>query len=115
MHSPTTRAGQLFATLITWLNGAGVVWVFALMFLICADITARTLFDNPIAGVTEMVSLSLGASVFLQLGNAVMGGRLMRVEMFVTPLQAKRPTLANDWHMLLCAVGIAMLAVIAVG
>ena len=115
MHSPTTRAGQLFATLITGLNGAGVVWVFALMFLICADITARTVFDNPIAGVTEMVSLSLVASVFLQLGNAVMGGRLMHVEMFVTPLEARRPMLANDWQMLLSAIGIAMFAVIAVG
>jgi len=115
MHSPTTRPGQLFATLVTWLNGAGVVWVFALMFLICADITARTVFDSPIAGVTEMVSLSLVASVFLQLGYAVMRGRLMHVEMFLTPLEAKRPTLASDWQMLLSAVGIAMLAVIAVG
>ena len=115
MHSPTTRAGQLFATLITWLNGAGVVWVFALMFLICADITARTVFDNPIAGVTEMVSLSLVASVFLQLGNAVMSGRLMHVEMVVTPLEARYPTLANEWQMLLLSIGIAMFAVIAVG
>jgi hypothetical protein len=112
MHSPTTRPGQLFATLVTGMNGAGVVWVFALMFLICADITARTLFDNPIAGVTEMVSLSLVASVFLQLGYAVLRGRMMHVEMFVTPLEAKRPTLASDWHLLLCAVGIAMVVVI---
>ena len=115
MHSPTTRPGQLFATLVTGMNGAGVVWVFALMFLICADITARTLFDNPIAGVTEMVSQSLVASVFLQLGYAVLRGRMMHVEMFVTPLEAKRPTLASDWHLLLCAVGFAMLVVIAAG
>jgi tripartite ATP-independent transporter DctM subunit len=115
MHSPTTRAGQLFATLVVWLNGAGVVWVFALMFLICADITGRTVFDRPIAGVTEMVSLSLVASVFLQLAHAVLRGRLMRVEMFLAPLAVRRPTLASDWQMLLSAVGIAMLAIIAIG
>src|SRR5512134_1213963 len=98
MHSPTTRAGQLFATLITLLNAAGVVWVFALMFLICADITARTVFDRPIAGVTEMVSLSLVASVFLQLAHAVLHGRLMRVEMFIGPLERNHPVAASAWH-----------------
>ena len=65
MHVSTTPPGQLFAKLILWMNGAGVILVFALMFLICADITGRTVFDHPIAGVTEMVSLSLVACVFL--------------------------------------------------
>jgi len=66
---------------VTWMNGAGVVWIFALMFLITADIVGRAAFGHPIAGVTEMVSLSLVACVFLQLGHAVLRGRLMRVEM----------------------------------
>ena len=35
-----TRAGG-FATSIRWMNGVGVVWIFALTFLICADIFAR--------------------------------------------------------------------------
>ncbi len=63
--APANR--QLFAKLILWMNGAGVIGIFALMFLICADITARTVFDDPIRGVTEIVSLSLVACVFLQL------------------------------------------------
>jgi hypothetical protein len=75
----------LFATLVGVLNAAGVVWVFALMLLISADITARTAFDDPIAGVTEMVSLSLVACVFLQLAHALLQGRFMRVEMFLAP------------------------------
>lgn len=112
---PKTRSGQLFATLVGWLNGAGVVWVFALMFLISADIVGRTVFDDPIAGVTEMVSLSLVACVFLQLGHAVLHGRLMRVEMFIEPLEKRRPVAAHAWGALLAAAGIAMLATIAVG
>jgi len=115
MQAPTTPAGQLFATIIRWLNGAGVIWVFALMFLICADITGRTLFDRPIAGVTEMVSLSLVASVFLQLGYAVLRGRLMRVEMFLGPLQQRDPVLAHAWQALLGVVGVAVLLIIAAG
>ena len=80
------RDTTLFASLVGVLNAAGVVWVFALMFLIAADITARTVFDDPVAGVTEMVSLSLVGCVFLQLAHAVLQGRLMRVEMFLAPL-----------------------------
>ena len=74
-ETESTRDSTPFATLVGVLNAAGVVWVFALMFLICADIAARTLFDDPIAGVTEMVSLSLVACVFLQLAHAVLHGR----------------------------------------
>jgi C4-dicarboxylate transporter, DctM subunit len=115
MHAPTTRAGRQFARLIEWLNGAGVVWVFALTFLICADITGRTVFDRPIAGVTEMVSLSLVASVFLQLAHAVRGGRLMHVEMLLAPLERRRPAVANDWQLVLAIVGVALLAIVAIG
>ena len=63
------RDTTLFASVVGVLNAAGVLWVFALMFLISADITARTAFDDPIAGVTEMVSLSLVGCVFLQLAH----------------------------------------------
>jgi tripartite ATP-independent transporter DctM subunit len=115
MHAPTTPPGQFFAKLVLAMNGAGVILVFALMFLISADITGRTVFDHPIAGVTEIVSLSLVACVFLMLAHAVRGGRLMHVEMLVAPLERKRPALANDWQLMLAGVGAALLIVAAVG
>ncbi|HVY66221.1 MAG TPA: TRAP transporter large permease subunit [Gammaproteobacteria bacterium] len=115
VQPPSTALGRLFGTLVTWLNGAGVVWVFTLMFLISADIIGRAAFDHPIAGVTEMVSLSLVACVFLQLGYAVLRGRLMRVEMVIEPLEQKRPAAAALWHVVLAAVGVAVLATVAVG
>jgi tripartite ATP-independent transporter DctM subunit len=110
-----TRTRGWFATLVGVLNAAGVVWVFALMFLICADITARTAFDDPIAGVTEMVSLSLVACVFLQLADAVLRGRLMRVEMFITPLEQRAAAAANAWHALFALVGIGVLGALVAG
>jgi C4-dicarboxylate transporter DctM subunit len=102
-------------TLVGALNAAGVVWVFALMFLIAADIVARTVFDDPIAGVTEMVSLSLVASVFLQLAHAVLHGRLMRVEMFLAPLAQRAPGAASGWRAMFALLGIGLLAAIALG
>jgi tripartite ATP-independent transporter DctM subunit len=104
-----------FATLVGALNAAGVVWVFALMVLISADITARTVFDDPIAGVTEMVSLSLVACVFLQLAHAVLGGRLMRVEMFLTPLAQRAPAAARAWDALFALLGLGLAAALLLG
>src|SRR5258706_6731705 len=85
VQAPSTGPGRAFAMFVTWMNGAGVVWIFALMFLITADIVGRAAFGHPLAGVTEMVSLSLVACVFLQLGHAALRGRLMQVEMVVEP------------------------------
>jgi tripartite ATP-independent transporter DctM subunit len=85
------------------------------MFLISADITARTVFDSPIAGVTEMVSLSLVASVFLQLAHAVLLGRLMRVEMFIGPLERDHPVAASAWRALFSLLGVGLLLTIALG
>jgi tripartite ATP-independent transporter DctM subunit len=115
VQAPSTALGRLFGTLVTGLNGAGVVWIFALMFLILADIIGRAAFDHPIAGVTEMVSLSLVACVFLQLGHAVLRGRLMRVEMVVEPLEQRRPVVAAAWLAVLAIIGAAVLVVIAWG
>jgi tripartite ATP-independent transporter DctM subunit len=108
-------APPLFAALVGALNAAGVVWVSALMFLIVADITARTVFDDPIAGVTEMVSLSLVASVFLQLAHAVLHGRLMRVEMFLTPLEQRAPAAASAWRVLFALLGFGLLLGVVLG
>ena len=109
------RDTTLFASLVGVLNVIGVVWVFALMFLISADITARTGFDDPIAGVTEMVSLSLVGCVFLQLAHAVLNGRLMRVEMFLAPLAQRAPAAASAWHALFALLGLALLVALVLG
>jgi tripartite ATP-independent transporter DctM subunit len=115
MVAANATAPRFFAALVGVLNAAGVVWVFALMFLIAADITARTAFDDPIAGVTEMVSLSLVACVFLQLAHAVLHGRLMRVEMFLAPLARRAPAAASGWHALFSLVGAALLLALVLG
>jgi C4-dicarboxylate transporter, DctM subunit len=115
VHAAVTRDASLFAKLVGVLNAAGVVWVFALMFLIGADITARTAFDDPIAGVTEMVALSLVACVFLQLAHAVLEGRLMRVEMFLTPLERRFPATASAWRALFALLGLVLLTALVLG
>ena len=107
--------GEYFTKLMRWMNGAGVVWIFALTFLICADIVGRELFDSPITGVPEMVALSLVACVFLQLAYAIHESRLTRAEMLVAKLEQRSPATAEAWSALLAGVGIVMFALIAAG
>lgn len=97
------------------MNRAGVIWIFALMFLICADITARTLFNSPIPGVPEMVSLSLVACLFLQLAFAVSTNRLTRTEILNQYLTSKQGSIANDWNRILSIICLFVMAVIAMG
>jgi C4-dicarboxylate transporter, DctM subunit len=104
-----------FARVISLMNGAGVVWIFALMFLISADIIGRTVFDSPIRGVAEMVSLSLVASLFLQLAFAMHHERLTRAEFLFSRIEARDPKLASDWSGMLSLVALAMCLVIAIG
>jgi len=108
-------AARAFDRLITFMNGAGVVWVFALTFLICADIIGREVFEHPIRGVTEMVALSLVASVFLQLAFAVHRDRLTRAEVLLGRLDANAPSAARRWRLAMAAAGIVLFALIALG
>jgi len=108
-------ASRAFDRLIALMNGAGVVWVFALMFLICADIVGRTVFDSPIRGVTEIVSLSLVASVFLQLAYAVQRDRVTRAEVLIARLDTGAPSAARRWRLVIAAVGCVLFVLTAVG
>ena len=75
-------------------NGAGVVWIFALRFLICADIAGRTLFDRPLQAVPDIVSLSLIGCVFLQIAYAISTNRLTRAEVLLDQIRKRQPALA---------------------
>ncbi|MFO7287929.1 MAG: TRAP transporter large permease subunit [Gammaproteobacteria bacterium] len=107
--------GRALDRLILLMNGAGVVWVFALTFLICADIVGRTIFDNPIRGVTEIVSLSLVASVFLQIPYAVNRDRLTRARVLLDRLDAGAPGAAHRWRLVMTAIAAVLFAITAIG
>ena len=106
--------GNAFNRLIQWMNGAGVVWVFALTFLICADIAGRTLFDSPLQAVPEIVALSLIACVFLQLAFAVDGGHLTRADILLGQIRRRNAGMAVGLERFFAIAGaMALLAMMA--
>ena len=97
------------------MNGAGVVWVFALTFLICADITGRTLFDRPLQAVPEIVALSLIACVFLQLAFAVDGARLTRADIFLSQIRQRSAGMAGGLERFFAIAGALVLLAMTAG
>ena len=89
--APAPRAGgglfarfaRGFGGLALAMNGVGTLWIFVLMFIICADVTGRYLFNAPIKGAAEMVGYSIVTAVFLQLASTLRVGRFTRVEMLI--------------------------------
>lgn len=84
---------HVFGALSAGLNALGTLWIFALMLLINADVLGRNFFLRPIAGVAEIVSLSIVGIVFLQLSNTLRSDRLTRSDMLLNLLQRRAPRL----------------------
>jgi len=76
-------------------NIAGSVLILALTALIGADVLSRNLFDSPISGVPELVTLSIVAIVFLQAPQALKAGRMTRADAAINVLYKRTPKLAR--------------------
>lgn len=62
------------------------VLAFLLCFLVVADVIGRVVFNRPVKGTTEIVSLSIVVICYLQAGFAIRSGGMLNVDMFVSRL-----------------------------
>lgn len=114
MKPPVTRSTKferlthVFAILTEGLNSVGTLWILLLMLLISADVAGRTLFGQPIAGVPEMVSLSIVGIVFLQLPSTLRSGRLTRSDMLLNRLAKKHPRAAHVVEIIFHLAGVLL-------
>lgn len=60
------------------------VLAFSLCFLVVADVVGRVVFNSPVKGTTEIVSLSIVVICYLQAGFAIRSGGMLHVDMFVS-------------------------------
>lgn len=102
-----------FYALADGMNAAGTIWIFLLMLLIVADIGGRVLFNAPIPGVTELVSLSIVGIVFLQIASTLRVGRLTRSDAALARWRQTRPALAKAVELTSFGLGAALLAILA--
>jgi len=94
------------------LNALGTLLIVGIMLAINTDIISRGLFNAPIAGVPEMVSLSIVAIVFLQVAHCLRTGGLTRAEMLLGKLPVRLRALLETVY---CLMGCAFCAVLFSG
>lgn len=107
-----TRQQSWFGALIDGLNAIGSILIFAIMALICADVLARNIFNQPINGVAELVAASIVMIVFFQLASALRHGRMAQADIFIAGFTRKHPRLGHGLQTLFYLAGAAMLAII---
>lgn len=90
----------------------GTIWILALMVLICADVAGRFFFNKPIAGVPEMVSLSIVGIVFLQLASTLRAGRMTRSDMLLSFLSKRSPKLGYVLELIFSSAGAYIVFII---
>ena len=106
------RRGFRFERVTSVMDGIGTVWVFVLLILINMDIGGRVIFNHPIRGVTEIVSLSIVALVFLQIAHTTHVGRLTRSEMLLDKLKKRVPWLGCVIQGIHHLVGAGLFAIL---
>ena len=122
MPSDSTTAGAVdpppplpiraFHGLTGAMNGVGTVWIFCLVFLVCADVAARAVFNAPLAGVPELVALSIVGIVYLELANTLRVRRFIRSDVFIGRLLEKRPRAGHAVQAVHHLIGAGISAII---
>ena len=112
---PSSAPVRALYGVLAGLNITGALLVVLLLVLINVDSLGRTFFSVSILGVTEIVELSLVAIVFLQLGDAVRSGRLMRSDGLLNILDQRVPAVARAMRAFFDLVSVAFLTLIVVG
>lgn len=96
------------------LNAIGTIWIFAIMILMTADVFGRNLFNTPIRGVIEIVSLSIVSIVFIQLADTLRTGKFTRADAALGALLLRRPRLGRFLQGVFHLAGSALLATMCV-
>lgn len=109
--SPARRT-SLLARITEASSAAGSLMILAIMALINADVGFRYLLDRPIPGVAEIVSASIVTIIFLQLPDCVATDRMIRSDMWLGRLTARRPSVAAALETVFDALGAVMLALL---
>ncbi len=109
------RSVSAFTDCTGLMTRVGTIWIFGLMFLICADIAARNLLAAPIRGVAEIVGYSIVGTVYLQLAGTLQAGRFTRAELVLDWLDARRPFAGLTFRAVFSLVGAVVFVVVTAG
>jgi C4-dicarboxylate transporter, DctQ subunit len=103
---------DLNARIVRVLLAAAAVIIFLLGFLVCADVFGRAIFNSPVKGTPEMVSMSIVIICFLLSGYAVQSGSMIYTDVFSAMFGVRGRALAQ---LLSAVLGIVFFGLIVWG
>lgn len=106
---------SLFGYLVDGLNAIGSLLIFAIMAMIVTDVLSRNLFNQPIAGVAELVAASIVMIVFLQLPGTLRHNRMAQADIFIVGFTEKHPRVGHLLQCLFFLAGAYMLYIVFSG
>jgi len=86
---------RLNSRLVRVLLAAAALLTFSLSFLVVADVIGRVVFNSPVKGTPEIVSMSIVIICFLLAGYAVHSGGMIRTEVLVGAFGPRMRTVAT--------------------
>jgi TRAP-type mannitol/chloroaromatic compound transport system permease small subunit len=110
-----TRLDRALGWLIEGSNSAGSLLIGAMTLAVVADVTGRYLFNRPINGTTEMVTLLVVVVLYLQLSYTLRSNRMTRSDAFHTRLLARSPLAGNVLGFVFHVAGACLMAAIMIG
>jgi len=110
---PASRLGRALGAISVPLLHLGALVIIFIVGLIATDVLSRSVFDAPLRGVPELVSLSIPAIVFLALGHLFINDKLIRSDVLLRLLERRSPPLADLLQGLFHLVGAAIALAIA--
>jgi TRAP-type C4-dicarboxylate transport system permease small subunit len=108
-----TARPSLFGQLTMILNVVGTLLIVAITLLTNVDVIGRTVFNQPVPGVPEMVALSIVAIVFLQMANTLREDRHITSDVIMVLVKRRWPRVATACYALFNLIGAVLLALIA--
>jgi TRAP-type C4-dicarboxylate transport system permease small subunit len=88
------------------------ILAFMLCFLVVADVSGRVIFNSPVKGTPEIISLSIVIICFLQSGYAIRSGGMLNVDSIVTYFSPRVQSWLAVWG---AAAGILFFGVVFYG
>jgi TRAP-type C4-dicarboxylate transport system permease small subunit len=94
------------------LNLCGSMIIVVLMVLVNSDVIGRYIFNSPVRGVSEIISLAIVALVFLQLPHTVYSGRLTRSDAILPKVLKAWPRFGAFLQAIYHTLGIILMGII---
>ena len=110
-----TTLDRALGALIVASNGFGSLLIFGMTLAVVADVTGRYLFNRPINGTTEMVTMLVVIVLYLQIPYTLRSGRMTRSDGFHGKLMLRSPAIGNVLGLVFHAAGACLMAVIMMG